>query len=76
MGRNRQVTCDVCCKPMRSDKLKGHMKKHVGDVGVSKKRKSSDGDSQIQEKCSRMSVFAPNPNIPQIGTGNEPRSSH
>ena len=76
MGRHRQVTCDVCCKPMRSDKLKGHMIKHVGDVEVSKKRKSSEGDSPMSVKCPRMSVIAPNSNISQIGTGNDAGSSH
>ena len=28
MGRNKQVTCDVCFKTMRSDTLKRHMKWH------------------------------------------------
>ena len=28
MGRHLQKTCDVCCKTMRSDHLKGHMKRH------------------------------------------------
>ena len=28
MGRPRTVTCNVCCKTMRGDYLKRHMKKH------------------------------------------------
>ena len=29
MGKNKQVSCQVCFKFMRSDNLKGHMKVHV-----------------------------------------------
>ena len=76
MGRDRQVTCDVCCKPMRSDKLKGHMKNHVGDVEVSKKRTFSEGDSPMSVKCPRMSLITPNSNNSQIGTGNDAISSY
>ena len=28
MGRNLEKTCDVCCKTMRGDNLKRHMKRH------------------------------------------------
>ena len=28
MGRNLEKTCDVCCKTMRGDNLKRHMKHH------------------------------------------------
>ena len=29
MGRNKQMSCKICNKVMRSDHLKSHMKKHV-----------------------------------------------
>ena len=29
MGRNKQMSCKICNKLMRSDHLKSHMKKHV-----------------------------------------------
>ena len=29
MGKNKQVSCQICFKPMRSDNLKGHMKVHA-----------------------------------------------
>ena len=28
MGKNKQVECRICFKPMRSDNVKGHMKQH------------------------------------------------
>ena len=39
------------------------------DSDASKKRKSSDDESPIQQKCPRVSVIVPNPNVPQVGTG-------
>ena len=50
--------------------------KHVGDVEASKKRKSSEGDSPIPVKCPKMSIIVPDPNVPQIGTGNDAGPSH
>ena len=32
MGRPRTLTYDECCKTMRGDHLKRHMKKHVGEM--------------------------------------------
>ena len=29
MGANKQISCKICSKAMRSDHLKRHMKKHV-----------------------------------------------
>ena len=29
MGRNKQISCEICSKVMRSDHLKSHMKKHT-----------------------------------------------
>ena len=29
MGRNKQISCKICSKVMRSDHLKRHMKKHA-----------------------------------------------
>ena len=31
-GGNKQVTCTICLKTMRSDHLKRHMKQHVGEI--------------------------------------------
>ena len=36
---------------------------------ASKKRKSSDDESPIPQKCQRVSVIVPNPNVPQVGAG-------
>merc|ERR1711954_197245 len=37
--------------------------------GASRKRKSSDDESPIPQKCPRVSVIVPNPNVPQVGNG-------
>ena len=37
--------------------------------GASRKRKSSDDESPIPQKCQRVSVIVSNPNVPQVGTG-------
>ena len=29
MGANKQISCKICCKVMRSDNLFRHMKKHA-----------------------------------------------
>ena len=34
MGENKQVTCQVCFKPMRSNNLNQHMKVHDKHVEV------------------------------------------
>ena len=39
------------------------------DSDASKKRKSSEDESPILQKCPRISVIVPNPNVPQVGAG-------
>ena len=54
MGRPLEKTCRICLKTMKSDHLKIHMTQHVGDVQVSKKRKSSE--CEISAKCTNINV--------------------
>ena len=44
MVGNLKKNFSICPKTMRGDNLKRHMKQHVGDVEVFKKRKSSEGE--------------------------------
>ena len=40
MGRNKQISCEICSKVIRSDHLKSHIKSKHGDL-------SSEGSEQI-----------------------------
>ena len=45
MGRNKHVTLNVCCKTMRGDNLKGHMKKHEIKQQLRDEAESSRSDA-------------------------------
>ena len=48
MGKNKQVTCEICFKLMRSDKLKDHMKVHQKYSPTNKTPQS------VEDICSDM----------------------
>jgi len=50
MGRNKQVTCRICLRVMRSDNLKRYMKVHMkrNEAHPTSKRKLNDMDDVIE----------------------------
>ena len=59
MGKNKQVSCNICYKTMRIDNFKRHMKnKHEkrNEDYPTRKRKLEDDDDKliIQRKCNEI----------------------
>ena len=53
MGRNKQASCNICFKVMRSDNLKRHMKLHMNrklDDKPVKKRKFNEMDDVMEHE--------------------------
>ena len=49
MGRNRQVTCMICNKSMRSDNINRHMKSHTSDSISQQGSRPQDSGSRTTE---------------------------